>query len=111
MIVQAIFIGSIATYVNFLMPEYTIGTDVAALITEEYAKPACICENYLARRSGNSTTRRAGSKEYFARYVSYWVAYPSLRLELEEYAPNTAKLTKKLIENYDTLLALYDEVP
>ncbi len=36
MIVQAIFIGSIATYVNFLMPEYTIGTDVAALITEEY---------------------------------------------------------------------------
>ncbi len=63
MIAQAIFIGSIATYVNFL------------------------------------------------RYVSYWVAYPSLRLELEEYAPNTAKLTKKLIENYDTLLALYDEVP
>lgn len=36
MIAQAIFIGSIAAYVNFLMPEYTIGTDVAALITEEY---------------------------------------------------------------------------
>lgn len=54
---------------------------------------------------------QTSSKEYFARYVSYWVAYPSLRLELEEYAPNTAKLTKKLIENYDTLLALYDEVP
>lgn len=36
MIAQAIFIGSIAAYVSFLMPEYTIGTDVAALITEEY---------------------------------------------------------------------------
>lgn len=54
---------------------------------------------------------QTSSKEYFARYVSYWIAYPELQPELTECAPDTAKLAKQLIDDYNTLLALYNEAP
>ena len=48
-------------------------------------------------------------QEYFARYVSYHIAYPKLS-ELEMLAPNTHLLAEQLIQNYDTLLA-HSEAP
>lgn len=44
------------------------------------------------------------SSEYFAEFVSYWLAYPDSRPALESAAPETTFLALQLIDNYDQLL-------